>query len=78
MAKLFKGTDRKLLSKAFAAISAIVNRDTRADDPKPTQKLSTRTKMFPSATSIGSPPADAEALLAEMQSQLADRLDATA
>lgn len=78
MAKLFKGNDRKILLKASEVAAAIELRDARAADPKPTQKLSTRTRMFSSGVTLGSPPTTEAALLSQFVTLLADKLNETA
>lgn len=46
MAKLFQGTDRKILKQVKRDLVALDRRDTIAADATPTVAISTRTKVF--------------------------------
>lgn len=51
MAKQFQGHDRRMIETLFTLTQNIIDRDTRAGDPKPTRALSTRLLMFPAGGS---------------------------
>lgn len=56
MAHKFTGRDRRILISLMKITDAVIQRDIRAADPKPTARLSNRQKMFPAG---GDHPLDA-------------------
>lgn len=71
-AKLFKGKDRRMITKLKKVITAIVNRDTIAlNVAVKTQAISTRTLIFDGPTAPNPFYSDAQALLTRCNALLA-------
>lgn len=72
--KLFKGNDRRMLTKIKKTVASSMARDVVAADPKPTKRISTRTPIWDLSQTFGAVSqgqALGDALAAYLDAQLA-------